>query len=394
MKKFRNGAFVFTRCRGLVPRNREKLEPLATAHGFDSAIIPKYAGDRASIGRAIAQTSTGLWKQGFLLRPIKRSQAEVVYGIVREKQDGHAKRVDHEFESIVSWKFEPDPSIVEGPHKIARRVADKYSKLQGKIVAEDWSGSITSYLESLGAVRMRSDGRVYWIPPIHIGSVRKLQSLLKDVGIDLVLCELEPESRSIVKDAADGNLADELERLQMQCDQFDGNQKPSTYARRLDEFQRLRERAILYRESLGLGVEQAENILSELESKVSRMFSLRKKRKVKRTPKHTPTHQPATEKVNDTPKLLFGGGSFNMSRSADPNLLCFTANGSKAMPTIEKLKSIGLIGKWQKAGMIEVCFKNSGPPEAPASIDLKIPTGTDLKSSASQLATLGITLEL
>ena len=55
-KKCTTGAFCFSRARGLQPRDPDDLQPLASQHGLPSDIIPAYAGDRAAIGRAIAQT--------------------------------------------------------------------------------------------------------------------------------------------------------------------------------------------------------------------------------------------------------------------------------------------------------------------------------------------------
>ena len=56
--KFTTGAFVFTRALGLVPRDPDDLQPLASQHGLPGDIIPAYAGDRAAVGRAIAKTSS------------------------------------------------------------------------------------------------------------------------------------------------------------------------------------------------------------------------------------------------------------------------------------------------------------------------------------------------
>ena len=66
-------------------------------------IIPSYAGDRAAIGRAIAKTSSGLHREGFLLRPIRRSSSEVTYGIVREQRDESGRTLDHHQEGTVFW---------------------------------------------------------------------------------------------------------------------------------------------------------------------------------------------------------------------------------------------------------------------------------------------------
>ncbi len=246
-QKFSSGAFVFTRAKDLTPHTPNELHALANKHKIDPTYLPNYAGDRATFTRAITATSKGLWREGFLLRPIRRTSTNVVYGIVRERRDENDERLDHNHEATVSWSVEPDPSIVTGEHAIARRAADAYRKLQGKIVADDWSASITTYLEGHDAARMRGDGRIYWIPPQRIKDIRKLDGFLSDVGIDLIMCELEPEAQTVVRDVATISIEDELDRLAAEVDSFNGKQRPSTYTRRLDEYQHLKERAILYR---------------------------------------------------------------------------------------------------------------------------------------------------
>ena len=75
-QKFSTGASVFTRTRGLEPRNPSDLHPVAVQHGIDPAFIPNYPGDRVTIMRAITHASRGLAREGFLLRPIRRTSSE------------------------------------------------------------------------------------------------------------------------------------------------------------------------------------------------------------------------------------------------------------------------------------------------------------------------------
>jgi hypothetical protein len=71
-EKFSTGAFVFTRTRGLEPRDPDELVPLAIQHGIESTFIPTYPGDRV----AITHASRGLANEGFLLRPIRRTSTD------------------------------------------------------------------------------------------------------------------------------------------------------------------------------------------------------------------------------------------------------------------------------------------------------------------------------
>jgi hypothetical protein len=423
-QKFSTGAFVFTRTRGLEPRDPADLEPVAVQHGIDAAFIPAYPGDRVAISRALTHASRGLATEGFLLRPIRRTSGEVVYGIVREQRDEAQVRLDHDFEATISWSAEPDPSIVVGDHDVASRVRDAFNTLRGKIVADDWSSSITSYLESHDAARMRGDGRVYWVPPQRIAEVRKLSAFLSEVGIDLILCEIEPEVQTVVADVAQVSIDEELDRLQAEAADFDGKQKPSTYARRLDEYQKLRQRAVLYRDALGVGVDRAKAVLDELEQKVSAMLDLRRQTTVKRDgstsghgvgvssesegqeqPVAADTTNPAHDAPDDTQSapvtegepsrapacIRFAGALFTL-REATDDVLTYTSDDAAAKSSAAALESMGLAGKWQQAGPLKINIQNSGPEGAAVSLRFQLPPDQMLVSSSSTLAAWGIEL--
>jgi len=407
--RFTTGAFVFTRARGLAPRDPETLHPLAAQHKLPESIIPTYAGDRAAIGRAIAQTSSGLHREGFLLRPIRRTSSEVIYGIVREQKDESGRTLDHQQEGTVSWAAEPDASLVQATYPIARRVADAYQDLRGKVVAEDWSSTITSFLEQHDSARIRGDGRVYWVPPQHVDAIKQLGAFLAEVGIDLILCELEPEVRNMVEQVASESIEDQLEHLQAEVTAFDGTQKPSTYQRRLDEYQRLRQRATLYKDALGVGVERAAMVLDELEVKVQSLLAIRRQTVIHRdgstsSPSSPPnkkqlkadsSHQttPATPAPAPTDMTLkFAGATFIPTNSDDPAVLTFVSDDDSAKTTVQALESMGVSGSWQQAGPVQVNIKNSGPPGAAVSIRLRLPGDLSLASSSSHLAGLGIEL--
>jgi len=387
-QKFATGAFVFTRARGLQPLDPDDLPPIAARHGIPTDFIPTYAGDRVAISRAISQASSGLQREGFLLRPITRTTSQVVYGIVREQKDESAERLDHDFEATVSWSAEPDPAVVHGDHLIARRVAEAYQDLRCKIVADDWSGTITSYLEKHDAARVRGDGRVYWVPPQRLPDVKKLGDFLAEVGIDLVACEIEAESRTVVEAVAQESLDEQISALEAEAAEFDGTQKPSTYSRRLDEYQRLRERAVLYRDALGVGVDRAQQVLGSLEMKVTKMLDLRRQTVVHRDGTVDKVQVDAASPPPST--LRFAGATFTPAESDDTAILIFVSDDEFARSSVQAPEAMGLAGRWQRAGACQVSIQNSGPPGAAVSIRLRLPEGQTLPSAAKALASLGI----
>jgi len=392
----KTGAFCFTRTRGLQPRDPSDLESLAKAHGFED-LVPTYAGDRAAVGRAIQITSSGLWREGYLLRPLRRNGSDVTYAIVKERRSGE-EHLDHDQESVLRWTAEPDPGVIVGDHPIAHRVRDNYYGLRGKIVSEDWSAAIAAHLDKLDAAPVRSDGRVYWVPPQRVDEVRRLGDFLQAVGIDLILAEMEPETKTVVQEVVKDSLVDQIEKLEAEVAGFSGREKPSVFIRRIEQYQRLRERAILYRDSLGLGVERTETVLTELEAKVTAMLDIRTNSVVHRDGSVDgalaggPLNPEVEAAANggQASSLRFGGAEFQPADSTDPGVMLFTSGDEMVIAAVKALESMGVAGKWQKAGSAEVMIGNSGPAGADVSIQIRVPGEQSLETAASSLANLGI----
>ena len=52
-ERFSSGAFVFTRTRGLEPRDPADIQPLALQHDIAPVFIPVYPGDLVAIMRSL-----------------------------------------------------------------------------------------------------------------------------------------------------------------------------------------------------------------------------------------------------------------------------------------------------------------------------------------------------
>ncbi len=253
------------------------ITALATHHGIRTTIVPQYSGDRQTVSRAISQVSAQVSRSGWLLDNIKRSQHEVVQAIVKKDKNQAQEHIDYDQEAKLTWTDEHgNGAQVHGSHLIAVQVNEAYQELRGKIVAADWTESLTTYLVGdCVAQAIRDDGRVYWVAPAHLASVRQLQPFLEAVGISLVLCEVEAESKSVVQAAAQEGLADQLATLQAEIDAFDGQQKPSTYRLRVEALQALRKRATVYAGTLGIATDHVQASIDQLEGIAQRMLSIR-----------------------------------------------------------------------------------------------------------------------
>jgi hypothetical protein len=250
---------------------------VAAQHAIPSSIVPQYAGDRQQVSRAISQVSSHLSRQGWVLTSITMARHEVVYGISAVQKDQQRERVDHTFDDRLRWSDEGgNGAHVEGQHPIALAVDQAYQALRGHICPGDWTEALSQYLIGIcQAFAFREDGRVYWVPPAGVPKMAALQQFLSAVGIALVVCEVEAQAKASVQHAAGESLADQLASLQAAVVAFDGKQKPSNYARRIEEIETLRKRATTYREVLGLGVSEAQAILDHLDQTTRGMLDLR-----------------------------------------------------------------------------------------------------------------------
>lgn len=283
--KFSNGAFVFYRTStACQPMHAQTIEIYVNKHNMPNSMIPEYAGDRAIVSRSIAHVQPKVGREHWLLRPIRQTSTELVYGIVYENKDSANETLSHSTESRLRWTSENGNGVhVEGDHHVAQAVDATYQQWRGLIMPQDWALAITNYLlNDCHGQAMREDGRNYWIPPQHLTALYQLKTFLADIGIDLVISEVSAENVQVSQQAASEGLAEQIAALEKEVQTFDGKQKPSTYKSRLEEYQSLRRRAMTYRDALGIGVEKAQAILDTLEQQVQDMLTLRESVVLKR----------------------------------------------------------------------------------------------------------------
>ena len=291
--KFSNGAIVFwTSASKVIPADPQEMQTQAVSFGLDPALVPEYAGDRRTVGRAKSACDSALKRQGWIIGNIRASAMEVVYGLMRETKDQDRKELKHDFECALTWRLEApehienDAAPMSEALKQALTIEAEYQSRRGRIVAADWAESITSYLigDCQGSA-LREDGRVYWVPPQKMAALDNFKRLLSLAGISLVTCEIEAHAVNVVKQQAEMSLEDELEALHAEANSFDGTQKPSTYAARLEAYNALKARAIAYRDALGVSVQQTIDILLVLDEKVNDLLKVRKTTTIKRQAK-------------------------------------------------------------------------------------------------------------
>ena len=276
-QRYADGAFCFYRTSAACqPMFLSNIERLATRHGISTSMIPAYAGDRAQVSRAILAVS-GKIARKWKLTGIKTGSHEVVHGISAVRIDQQNEKCTFPQEDCLRWSDEGgNGQYIEGQHPVACAVNAEYQSIKERICPGDWSETLKNYLlDECQAFPFREDGRVYWIPPQTLAKLAPLTAFLADVGISLVVCEVETQARTIVQQAASESLQDKLTALKDEVDAFTGDEKPSNMKRRIGELEKLRRRAQTYQDALGIGVDQAQAVLDTLQGHVERLLGTR-----------------------------------------------------------------------------------------------------------------------
>jgi hypothetical protein len=214
-------------------------------------------------------------EQRYVIRPIKKTKKTVIMGISPEEVDEHGETVTHEFEGKLTWEAEPDPSVIRGNHQVAQEINLAYQDIRGKIVGDDWTNNITDYLVSRCAAMYFKPN--YWVPPQMVAKVKELAEFLRTaVNIRVYIAEISgKEAVADIKDKAKKTLADKLDELVQQVDEFDGTERSTVYTLRMQRSLELRKQANLYKSALGVGVSKMDSVLKKLDTACEKMMDLR-----------------------------------------------------------------------------------------------------------------------
>lgn len=286
-KKFSDGAIVTNAKNSVALMDPAAVRDMALAVGLDDDIVPEYGGDRMAVFRTFRYMRWQVGKDGWMLRPISKSgdKKEVVWGIVKEKTEVEAKKLSHSHEALVEWFSEKSPEEIQGKHPIAQRINQHYQKLRNKIHGDDWTSAVRKFLvDKCKAISLRGDeGVVYWCPPQTLPELQKVADFLSEyVNYNLIICRIEKGQEGVVQVAVSETLSEKLDKLQQEVKEFDGTERATVYTKRMERFQDLRKTATLYRSALGIGIEQVESTLSDLEAKMKGMLSIRQQTVVKK----------------------------------------------------------------------------------------------------------------
>jgi len=318
--RYSDGAFVMWSARlTAAAMSSQDIRDMANAAGLPESIVPDYAGDRAICSRVIDRHASKLKRQGYVLSKLKRTKSHVLMTIHETSRDIAARETELPQAGTLEWTSETNGIVSPEQHTVADYLDYHYQDAVGKIHATDWSSTLIAYLQDeCLAQAWRDDGRVYWVPPTHLDRVRELQDWLQSVGVSLAVAEIDGAVRESVVEVVEASLVDQLDELQAEVDGFNGLQKPSTYADRIERYHELRKRVTVHTECLGIAKSTANSLLKQLEDMevtVVQHLATRENIRVKRdgtieqlapaTDEYEDSEDEETDNETDTPVVSF-----------------------------------------------------------------------------------------
>jgi hypothetical protein len=277
-EKFANGSLCTYRIRdNFVPMTPSQIRDIATRHQMPESLVPAYAGDRAMAGRAIQSQMGTAKRAGWLVQQYAASKTRVEYTIARIEKDETEVRTDFTHTSTVIWDAEVNGGRhIEGYHSVAQDMDDKYQEVRGLVLAGDWTAHIIDYVKGpCRGVPFLESGQFYWVPPQGTRELEHLRAMLADVGIGLVIGDIDPESHGDVVEVAQKGLGEQLAALKAEVEAFDGTQGPSVYQSRLDQLKEWRATKLAYEGALGIHLGELDTIGRAIEQQTRELLMVR-----------------------------------------------------------------------------------------------------------------------
>lgn len=283
--KFQNGAVtLYAVPRHVTPKTPTELHVLAEKHGVPVKVCPEYAGDRAIVGRVFGAMQGKVERAGWQIKRLETDHPQtIVYSIAGIYKDTERERTDYQHEDAVRWDGTGmNGDHIEGTHEVARQLDGAYQQMRGLVCATDWTKRIIDYIVGdCGAMAINPRG-AWWVPPAEVPKLLALRAMLAEVGIALIVCEVEPANVGDMREVATSGLHDQLEALREEVRGFDGTQKASVYKTRLEQLRAVRAKALAYEQAVGLKAQEFQAVLDAIDLEVRKHLTVRLETTIKK----------------------------------------------------------------------------------------------------------------
>ncbi len=253
-----------------------KLAQVWTGSGLSPKLLPEAPTPEKALKTACREQAVG--RSDYLIRLGKEDGYELVFAVVREEKDASGN-VRHAQEARVSLQRSGSAALqTDAPaHTVVQAISEAYAGLLNMHTPDDVRRAVLRALDSFAAVTLREHGGVYWVPAPYAREVRRLQEALSRIGrsrMDLVPIHATPEGNASLGAAAHAAIQSEIEGLQAEIREFVDAPpgRAFTLVRRLQTFEDLRAKALLYQSVLNVQVSDLETSLTELAATVQALL--------------------------------------------------------------------------------------------------------------------------
>ena len=264
----------------------EDLVNLGKEKGVPDEIMPE-APTSETTYRRVTRTPV---PDGWLLRPVKRTGAPLIWGIVRETRDSETEKVIHR--QVGTFRYDRDLEVAEftveagdEDAKIARGIGSslvaKWQSEQGCHVTEDITSWLTNVIKNRWkGFAMRRHGGAYVVLSQFAPEVRAVRDLIESIP-NTTLAEVNilpqvnvDDTIVTMKRQARHSVEVQLAEMKRAVESFDTTTRDSTLRKRLAEYKDLQSRLDLYRGSLEIMTEDIEEALGTLQGKVGDLLGM------------------------------------------------------------------------------------------------------------------------
>jgi hypothetical protein len=256
--------------------DRASLTAIWTDAGLPAELLPEEPNAERAFKTAIKEAQVG--QPGRLLRLAVDTEAEIVFGVVREDRRGDGS-LDYHQEARVALNRQREQLTTDAAsHDLVVDVTRRFAVLKTTHVADDVRRTLVRSLEGFAAVTLRPSGGIYWVPSPYAAQLRRLQTAIQKVGhstVSVLPVHRSTEAEATLANVARGSIEDELAMLATEIEGFvtAPPERASTLQRRLEAFETLRDRAKLYRSVLSIQVTDLETQLGRMTATVEGLIS-------------------------------------------------------------------------------------------------------------------------
>jgi hypothetical protein len=234
--------------------NRDKLQRAFDALGL-SSYVPEPRPDSAVLRHALEDVFGG---PRTLVRPLADRDG---FAVVREDRG----KLDNQYSTLVSARVAGTSLLLEPWTAQAADVQRAFDRYRGCIPAAQISACLVKIVESLGGMRLRPTGAVYWVPGHHLADWSDVAQAVEASGegkataVYLLRHQFDAEAVRAIRDAVVADVQNEAQRIQKEV--LNGDLGGRALETRQRHAHVLREKVLLYEDLLNVGLADLHKVV-------------------------------------------------------------------------------------------------------------------------------------